>query len=101
MARLRRTLEGSLRACDVYTRYSGNQYLALLTGAGGEDGRRILARLEHGWQQAGGHDARLELAAEEVEGYSVDGSGDGGGDICGTCHRQGELHLAGTGHMAG
>ena len=101
MARLRRTIKDGLRACDVYTRYSGNQYLAMLVGAGEKDGGRILARLEQGWQQAGGRKALLELTAEGIEDHSVEEAGDGARDICGTCHRPGGRHLAGTGHMAG
>ncbi len=101
MARLKRVLEDGLRACDVYTRYSGNQYLGLLTGAGPEDAERILARLERGWQMAGERDMRLELTAEGMDDHSVEGAGDGEGDLCGACHQPGELHLAGTGHMAG
>ena len=101
MARLKRVLEDGLRVCDVYTRYSGNQYLGLLTGAGPEDAERILARLERGWQMAGERDMRLELTAEGMDDHSVEGAGDGEGDLCGACHQPGELHLAGTGHMAG
>ena len=101
MARLEQVLEDGLRACDVYTRYSRNQYLGLLTGAGPEDAERILARLEQGWRMAGGRDMCLELAAEGIEDHSEEGAGDGEGDFCGAYQQSGKRHLAGAGHLAG
>ena len=101
MARLKRVLEDGLRACDVYTRYSRNQYLVLLIDAGEGDGRRILSRLAAGWQRAGGRDVRLELTAEGIGDHSMEEAGDSGRDLCSTCHWLGGLHLAGAGHMAG
>lgn len=100
MSRLRRVLEDGLRTCDVYTRYSEDQYLALLTGAGTEDGEHILDRLGRGWRMAGGQAARLDLEVQPIED-SIEGVGDGEGDVHRTCHQPGELHMAGTGHMAG
>lgn len=100
MSRLRRVLEDGLRTCDVYTRYSEDQYLALLTGAGTEDGEQIVSRLGRGWRMAGGRAAWLDLEVQPIED-SIEGVGDGEGDVHRTCHQPGELHMAGTGHMAG
>ncbi len=100
MLRLKGVLVGSLRTSDVYTRYSENQYLALLVGAGTEDGENILTRLERDWRSAGGRDMRLDLEVQQVES-STEEVGDGERDIRSACRQPGEFHLAGTGHMAG
>lgn len=45
MERLKARLDQVLRSSDIYTRYSANQFVALLPETGAEDGRKVVERL--------------------------------------------------------
>lgn len=103
MEALRRFLERELRTGDVYTKYSRNQYLALLTGAGQGKGEEAAGRLKARWAEEGGPPGEtLELAvcraAQEKSKERRDGEEE---NVCGTYRQPGKRHLAGPGHMAG
>lgn len=59
-------MEGT-RAEDVYTQYSKNQYLVLLSGAGRANKNRMLSRFKNKWKKVGGR-ANVEYSVDEVEG---------------------------------
>lgn len=67
MELFRKMLVKKTRAEDVYTQYSSNQYLALLSGAGQGAQQLMIARLKAGWKKIGGQ-ARVEYSIGEVEG---------------------------------
>lgn len=78
MIQLKQVLREDLRIGDVYTRYSENQYLVLLIGAGTEDGKRIVARLDRHWERMGkGGRAKVRFAVQAVEGPGTERSEDG------------------------
>lgn len=78
MIQLKQVLREDLRIGDVYTRYSENQYLVLLIGAGTEDGKRIVARLDRRWERMGkGGRAKVRFAVQAVEGPGTERSEDG------------------------
>ena len=51
---------------DVYTQYSKNQYLVLLSGAGKANKNQMLSRLKSKWKKVGGR-AKVEYSVDEVE----------------------------------
>ena len=67
MELFQKNLVHGIRAEDVYTQYSNNQYLVLLSGAGQSAKKQIIARLKTGWKNAGGQ-AKVEYSVDEVEG---------------------------------
>lgn len=67
MELFRKTLVQQIRSEDVYTQYSENQYLVLLSAAGHENEKVMLSRLKNGWERAGGQ-AKVEFSIDEVEG---------------------------------
>ncbi len=71
MELLRRMIREGTRSEDIYTHYSGNQYLVLLTGAKIADGRKIARRLEKKWQEISG-DGGVEASFAV---YTLDDSG--------------------------
>ena len=103
MEMLRQIIRGGVRSGDVYTRYSRNQYLVLLTGAKEADGQKVARRLEKQWKETGG-DGRSEASFTV---YTVEGSGTEGcmdaeeRDICSACDQPGKRHMAGAGNLAG
>lgn len=103
MEMLRQIIRGGVRSGDVYTRYSRNQYLVLLTGAKEADGQKVARRLEKQWKETGG-DGRTEASFTV---YTVEGSGTEGcmdaeeRDICSACDQPGKRHMAGAGNLAG
>lgn len=106
MEGLRQLLAGGLRIGDAYTRYSKNQYLALLTGTGQEMGSQVAGRLKARWKENSKSPGTcLELTVCRVEGSAQDRAEvDKDGEkenIRGTYSQPGKFHLAGAGHMAG
>lgn len=78
MIQLEQILTEDLRIGDVYTRYSENQYVVLLTEAGMGDGERIVARLEEHWKRLDrGGRARVRFMVQEVESPAAEGAEDG------------------------
>lgn len=69
MELLQQILEETLAYGDIYTRYSAGQFLALLTGAGQEDGLRIAGRLQERWKEL-----QTGRSAVHVAGYLITGS---------------------------
>ncbi|MDO5550646.1 MAG: BTAD domain-containing putative transcriptional regulator [Lachnospiraceae bacterium] len=68
MERLGQVIQNSIRKEDVYTRYSANQFLILLIGAGEQDGDRIAARLEYNWTKINqNEEIKIHCSAEAVE----------------------------------
>ncbi|MCI9594229.1 MAG: hypothetical protein HFG51_08805 [Lachnospiraceae bacterium] len=67
MELFRKTLTSRTRSEDVYTQYSSNQYLALISGAGQGAEKLMITRLKSGWKKAGGQ-AEVEYSIGEVEG---------------------------------
>lgn len=67
MALFQKALSEGTRAGDVYTQYSKNQYLVLLSGAGWANRNRMLSRLKNRWKKVGGR-AKVEYSVDEVEG---------------------------------
>lgn len=61
------TLVRQIRSEDVYTQYSENQYLVLLSAAGHENEKGMISRLKSSWERAGGQ-AKIEFSIDEVEG---------------------------------
>lgn len=61
------TLVQQIRSEDVYTQYSENQYLVLLSAVGHENEKGMLSRLKNSWERAGGQ-AKVEFSIDEVEG---------------------------------
>ena len=103
MEMLRQLIREGVRSGDVYTRYSRNQYLVLLTGAKEEDGQKAARRLEKQWKETGG-DGRTEASFTV---YTVEGSGTERcmdaeeRDICSACDQPGKRHMAGADNLAG
>ena len=103
MEMLRQVILNGVRSGDVYTRYSRNQYLVLLTGAKETDGKNVARRLENQWKENSG-DGKTEASFEV---YTVESSGTEGcsdaeeRDICSACNQPGERHMAGAGKLAG
>ena len=54
------------RADDVYTQYSKNQYLVLLSGAGKAGEELVISRLKENWKESGGR-ARVKFSVDKVE----------------------------------
>lgn len=67
MALFQKTVVKATRSEDVFTRYSPNQYLVLLTGAGQGREKQMLNRLKTMWKKAGGR-AETEFSIGAVEG---------------------------------
>lgn len=67
MELFQKTIIGQTRSGDVYTQYSKNQYLVLLSGAGKVCENLMISRLERNWRKAGGR-ARVKFSVDEVEG---------------------------------
>ena len=67
MELFQKTIIGQTRSGDVYTQYSKNQYLVLLSGAGKACENLMISRLERNWRKAGGR-ARVKFSVDEVEG---------------------------------
>ena len=103
MGMLRQVIREGIRSGDVYTRYSRNQYLVLLTGAKESDGRKVARRLEDRWKEISG-DGRTGASFAV---YTAECSGSEGcmdaeeRDICSACDQPGERHMAGAGNLAG
>lgn len=66
MALFRKALSGGTRSGDVYTQYSKNQYLVLLSGAGRGNKNLMLSRLKSRWKKVGGR-AKVEYSVDEAE----------------------------------
>ena len=78
MLLLKQVLNESLRTGDVYTRYSESQYLALLIGAGTQDGDRIVARLVRRMERVGkGKRIKVQFTVQAAEGPGAERSQDG------------------------
>lgn len=76
---LKKVLTDGTRMGDIYTRYSQNQYLALLTGAGEEEGELIVKRLGQAWeQQEKGGRTEVRFALQEVESAALAKTEDAG-----------------------
>lgn len=75
MLRLKKVLIDGTRTGDIYTRYSQNQYLALLAGAGEEEGKLVIERLREAWEQQD-KEGRTEVrfAFQEVESAALAGA---------------------------
>lgn len=67
MELFQKTLVQQTRSGDVYTQYSRNQYLVLLSGAGKACEDLMISRLEKNWKKAGGR-AKVKFSMDEVEG---------------------------------
>lgn len=67
MELFRETLMQQTRLEDIYTQYSRNQYLVLLSGVKMESKNPLAARLRSHWEKAGGR-ARVEFSADTVKG---------------------------------
>lgn len=68
MERLGQVIQNSIRKEDVFTRYSANQFLILLIGAGEQDGDKIAARLERNWIKISRNEGiRIHCSAEAAE----------------------------------
>lgn len=106
MESLEEMLGRELRIGDVYTRYSKNQYLALLNSTGQEKGKAAAQRLKAQWKKcSGSFGTYLEMAVSPLENpvqdrAEVEENGEQE-DIRGTYSQPGKFHLAGTGYMAG
>lgn len=106
MKTLEELLKRELRTGDVYTRYSKNQYLALLSSTGQEKGKMATQRLNAQWKKnSGSLGTHLEMAVSPLQNpikdrAEVEQNGEKE-DIRGTYSQSGKFHLAGTGHMAG
>ncbi len=78
MEQLEQIIAKGIRAGDVYTRYSPNQFLLLLIGTSAEDGAVIAWRLEQRWKQImNGQDVLIHFDMYETEEsqYEVYGNG--------------------------
>lgn len=63
-------LANGIRNEDVYTRYSKNQFLALLVGVTGGNGEEVIARLKRGWMEINQEKkARIGFAVQEAENF--------------------------------
>lgn len=103
MEMLRQIIREGVRSGDVYTRYSQNQYLVLLTGAKETDGQKVARRLEKQWKETGGNgETEASFAVYKVEGSGTKGCSNAEErDICSACDQSGERHVAGAGNLAG
>lgn len=70
-------LAGGIRSGDVYTRYSVNQFLALLVDADQEDGPVITSRLQNRWNRSQNRNAEVSFTAYVVEGPAAEGNENG------------------------
>lgn len=61
------TLMQQTQTEDIYTQYSKNQYLVLLSGAAMEDKKPMLSRLRRNWKKAGGR-AKVAFSVDTVKG---------------------------------
>lgn len=66
MELFKKVISEGTRAGDVYTQYSKNQYLVLLSGAGRANKNQMLSRLKSKWKKVGGR-AKVEYSVDEVE----------------------------------
>ena len=72
MELLRQVLLSGIRAEDVYTRYSENQFLVLLLGANEENGRMIAKRLENNWLRISGDGkTKLQFTVQQADGPGI------------------------------
>ena len=103
MEMLRQLIRNGVRSGDVYTRYSRNQYLVLLTGAKAADGQNVAVRLENRWKEISGDGGtEASFAVYTVEGSGSEGCGNAEErDICSACDQPGKRHMAGAGNLAG
>ena len=103
MEMLRQLIRNGVRSGDVYTRYSRNQYLVLLTGAKTADGQNVAVRLEKRWKEISGDGGtEASFAVYTVEGSGSEGCGNAEErDICSACDQPGKRHMAGAGNLAG
>ena len=51
MKELQSHLEEVMRSSDIYTRYSMNQFVALLPETEAEDGRKVVERIRYSWAE--------------------------------------------------
>lgn len=73
MELLRQTLLSGIRSEDVYTRYSGNQFLVLLIGANETNGRMIAKRLENNWLRISGDgNTKIEFTVQQADGPKIE-----------------------------
>ncbi|MDO4328662.1 MAG: bacterial transcriptional activator domain-containing protein [Lachnospiraceae bacterium] len=76
MELLRKVIEGGIRRGDVYTRYSANQFLVLLIGAGESNGEDIVIRLGERWNAVNGDQTtNISFVIEAVEGTGTEEDG--------------------------
>lgn len=72
MELLRQVILSGIRAEDVYTRYSENQFLVLLLGANEENGRMIAKRLENNWLRISGDGkTKLKFTVQQADGPGI------------------------------
>lgn len=63
-------LANGIRNEDVYTRYSKNQFLALLVGVTDGNGEEVIARLKRNWKEMNQEKkARIRFAVQEAENF--------------------------------
>lgn len=71
MERFGKLLEKSIRCSDVYTRYSLNKYLVLLTDFGEKQAAEVAVQLCQNWKAFEKEEkVRIELEIQEVEAAS-------------------------------
>ncbi len=74
MERFGKLLEKSIRYSDVYTRYSLNKYLVLLTDFGEKKEEAVALKLRRNWKAFEKEErVRIELEIQEVEAASGNG----------------------------
>ncbi|MDO5418390.1 MAG: BTAD domain-containing putative transcriptional regulator [Lachnospiraceae bacterium] len=103
MEQFRQVLRRGIRSGDVYTRYSENQFLVLLVGAGAQNGAAIAARLEKSWKGISGDGkTRVRFTVQKAEGPRIErkNGNETERDVRDTYRQPGERNLAGAGHLA-
>lgn len=102
MELFRQVIADSIRKEDVYTRYSANQFLVLLIGAGEDQGEAITERLKQNWKEIC-RDGTTDLSfdVQTVEGHEIEVDEDAEERKIHDIYCQpGEWYLAGAGDMA-
>lgn len=67
MDRFQKCLEEGIRNCDVYTRYSSGQFLAILMGTELESAKEVACRLKKAWKAENrAEQAKVEFVLENI-----------------------------------
>lgn len=103
MEMFRQIIKNNVRSGDIYTRYSKNQFLVLLTGAKTKDAQAVIQRIKMHWEEIRS-DERPEacFTAFAVENSGTERCIDAEErDIYSACDQSGECYMAGAGNLAG